>query len=54
MLSKLHVTGIESGEVFKRLEKYIIQIAKNQGQFLKLLQNVIKMACDWNRIKKSV
>ena len=35
MLSKWHVTEIESGEVFKRLEKYIIQNAENQGQFLK-------------------
>ena len=30
-------------KVFKRLQKYIIRIAENQGQFLKLIQNVIKM-----------
>ena len=47
-LSKWRVTGIESGKVFRRLQKYIIRIAENQVQFLKLIQNVIKMTCDWN------
>ena len=42
MLSKWHVTGIESGKVFKRLQKYIIRIAEKQVQFLKLIQSVIK------------
>ena len=46
MLSNWHVTGVDSGKVFKRLRKYIIRTAQNQGQFLKLIQNVIKMACD--------
>ena len=36
MLSEWHVTGIESGKVFKSLQKYIIRIAKKQGQFQKL------------------
>ena len=48
MLSKWHVTGIESGKVFKRLQKYIIRIAENQVQFLNLIQNIIKMTCNWN------
>ena len=46
MLSKRQVTGIESRKVFKRRQKSIIRIAENQGQFLKLIQNVITMACD--------
>ena len=54
MLSKWHVTGIESRKVFKSLQKYIIRTSEKQGQFLKLIQNVIKMTCDWIRIKKSV
>ena len=54
MLSKLHMTGIESGKQFKRLQKYINRNAINQGQFLKLIQNVIEMACNWNRIRKVV
>ena len=52
MLSKWHVTGLESGKVFNRLQKYIFRTAENQGQFLKLIQNVTKMSCDWNRNKK--
>ena len=36
MLSKWHVTGIESGEVVKCLQKYIIRSAKMQGWFQKL------------------
>ena len=48
------VAGIESGKVFKRLQKYIIRITDNQRQFLKIIQNVIKMTSDWNRIKISV
>ena len=48
MISKWHVTGIESGKVFKRLLKYIIRIAENQVHFLKLIQNVIQKICDWN------
>ena len=54
MLSKWHMTGIESGKQFKRLQKYINRNAINQGQFLILIQNVIKMACDCNRTKESV
>ena len=36
-VSKCYQTGLwlESGKVFKRLQKYIIRIADNQGQFLK-------------------
>ena len=54
MSTKCHVTGIQSKKVFKRLHKYIFRIAENQGQLLKLIQNVIKMACNWNRIRKVV
>ena len=42
MLSKWHMTRIESEKVFEPLQKYINRIAENQGQFLKLIQNVIK------------
>ena len=52
-LSNWLVAGIESKKVFKGLQKYIIRIAENQGQFPKLIQNVIEMTCDWNQISKS-
>ena len=42
MISKWRVTGIESGKMFERLQKYIIRIAEKQVQFLKLIQSVIK------------
>ena len=35
------MTGIESGKVFKCLQKYIIRIAKNQRQFLKLFSKML-------------
>ena len=36
MLKKWHVTEIEPGKVLKSVQKYIIRIAKKQGQFQKL------------------
>ena len=45
MLSKWHVTGIESGKVFKSLQKCIIRIAKKQEQFQKVYH---KMLSQWH------
>ena len=41
MLSKWHVTGFESGKVFKSLQKCIFRIAKKQEQFQKLCHKIL-------------
>ena len=44
MLSNWLVAEIESGKVFKSLQKYILRLTKKQGQFQKL---GFKMLSNW-------
>ena len=52
MLSEWQMTGTDSRNVFKSLQKYIIRIARSKDSFKSLFQIVIKLACGWNRMRK--
>ena len=52
MLSEWQMTGTDSRNVFKSLQKYIIRIARSKDCLKNLFQIVIKLACGWNRMRK--